>query len=104
MEITGIQYLAASPYVTKAMIAKDFNITTRTVCSRLAELDEFIQKGRYSEYTILDGGGVVFINYLAWIDFIKYRKDLKAGRKVPRYNPRKIAEHIGWGTMIPEAM
>lgn len=102
MEITAIKYISASPYVTKAQIQKALNVSARTVSNRLAEIDEFVQKGRYGAYTILDGCGVTYINYLAFIDFLKYRKDLKAGRRVPAYDPKRIASQIAWGTLTRE--
>lgn len=102
MEITAIKYISASPYVTKAQIQKALNVSARTVSNRLVEIDEFVQKGRYGAYTILDGCGVTYINYLAFIDFLKYRKDLKAGRRVQPYNPKRIAEQIAWGILAPE--
>lgn len=55
MDITGIRYVKAGPYMTKAEIAEEFGISIRTVCNRLSELAIYIAKGRYSEYTILDG-------------------------------------------------
>ena len=102
MEITGIKYITATPYITKAQIAKSLCVSLRTVCNRISELDEYVQKGRYGDYTILDGCGVIYINYLAFIDFLKYRKDLKAGKRVPPYDPKKIASQIGWGTLVAE--
>ena len=102
MEITAIKYISASPYVTKAQIQKALNVSARTVSNRLVEIDEFVQKGRYGAYTILDGCGVTYINYLALIDFLKYRKDLKAGRRVPAYDPKRIASQIAWGTLATE--
>lgn len=102
MEITGIQYISASPYITKARICKSLDMSKRTVCNRLAEMDKYVQTGRYSEYSILDGCGVTYVNYLAFIDFLKYRKDLAAGRRVPAFNPQRVAANIGWGTLAPE--
>lgn len=102
MEITAIKYISASPYMTKVQIQKSLNVSARTVSNRLAEIDEFVQKGRYGAYTILDGCGVTYINYLALIDFLKYRKDLKAGRRVPAYDPKRIASQIAWGTLTRE--
>lgn len=100
MDITGIRYVKAGPYMTKAEIAEAFGISIRTVCNRLSELAIYIAKGRYSEYTILDGFGVTYVNYLALVDFMRYRKELKAGRRVPPFNPKKVAEG---GTVLRDA-
>jgi hypothetical protein len=102
MEITSIKYISASPYMSKAQIQKLMNVSARTVTSRIAEIDQYVQKGRYGAHTILDGCGVTYVNYLAFVDFLKYRKDLKAGRRVPQYDPKRIAEQIAWGTLAPE--
>lgn len=99
MEITSIRYLTASPYMSRAQIANEFGCSNSTMARRLNELDEQVQKGRYSDYTILDGGGVVYINYLAFVDYLKYRKKLQDGRRVPPFNPDKVAKAIGWGEM-----
>lgn len=102
MEITSIKYISASPYMSKAQIQKQMNVSARTVTSRIAEIDQYVQNGRYGAHTILDGCGVTYVNYLAFIDFLKYRKDLKAGRRVPQYDPKRIAEQIAWGTLATE--
>lgn len=98
MDINEIRYINASPYISKARIAEEFGMSLRTVCYRLAEMDKYVLSGRYSNYTILQGCGYTYVNYLALIDFMKYRKDLQEGRKVPPFNPRQIAINIGWGT------
>lgn len=102
MEITAIKYISASPYVTKAQIQKALDVSARTVSNRLAEIDMYVQKGRYGAYTILDGCGVTYVNYLAFVDFLKYRKDLKAGHRVPAFNPTSVARQIGWGNLQAE--
>lgn len=102
IDINEIRYIKASPYISKAQIANTFGFSLRTVCNRLAEMDKYVQLGRYSEYTILTGCGYTYVNYLALIDFMRYRKDLQEGRKVPPFNPRQIAANIGWGVVQQE--
>ena len=102
MEITSIRYVTATPYLSKAELAQKLGCSKSTVNRRLDELDEQVQRGRYNEYTLLDGGGVTYVNYLALIDFLKYRKRLLDGRRVPPYNPKKVADAIAWGTMTRE--
>lgn len=102
MEITSIRYVTANPYLTKAELAEKMHCSKSTINRRVSELDELVEKGRYNEYTILDGGGVTYINYLAYIDFLKYYKKLHDGRRVPPYNPKKVADAIAWGTMTRE--
>nr|DAO29554.1 MAG TPA: Redirecting phage packaging protein C packaging protein, DNA Binding [Caudoviricetes sp.] len=100
--VTEVRMLAADPYITKRYIADRYHVSVRTVCNWIAELDQYVQSGRYSDYTILDGCGVVYINYLAFIDYLKYRDKLRAKKTVPPFDPSRIAKYIGWGTMTPE--
>ncbi len=101
-EITEIRTLAADPYITKQYIADRYKVSVRTVCNWVSELDAYVMTGRYSEYTILDGCGVTYINYLAFVDYLKYRDKLRKKKPVPPFNPAKVAKYIGWGAMTPE--
>lgn len=50
MEITSIKYISASPYMSKAQIQKLMNVSARTVTSRIAEIDQYVQNGRYGAH------------------------------------------------------
>ena len=88
-EITEIRTLAADPYITKQYIADRYKVSVRTVCNWVSELDAYVMTGRYSEYTILDGCGVTYINYLAFVDYLKYRDKLRKKKPVPPFNPEQ---------------
>ena len=100
MEITSIKYISASPYMSKAQIQKLMNVSARTVTSRIAEIDQYVQNGRYGAHTILDGCGVTYVNYLAFIDFLKYRKDLKLDAECRR-TTRSVLRSRSHGGHLP---
>lgn len=96
VEITSINYVTASPYMTKARLAKAFDVSTRTVIRRINELETYVAQGRYSPYTIIRDGGMTYVNFLAYIDYLTYKKDLESGKRVPKYNPSNVAAQIAW--------
>lgn len=100
VDINEVKSLELVPYISKADIHKMFGITVRTVCNQLNELEKFIAKGRYSEYSILRGCGYTFVNYLVLIDFFRYRYELLAGHRVPPFNPEEIAREIALGSEV----
>lgn len=68
-----------------------------TVNNFMKEMKQEIAAGRYPEDTISDAGAIVWINYLAWIDYTTHRKKLReknARKYVPPYNPEQIAKNI----------
>lgn len=97
MTITNLRTYAGSPYKTKLQIAKECELSPRTVQERIKELEG--EKERYGRHAVIRDGNIVLINYLAWVDYIANRKNLlgKNTRKyVPEYSPREIAEEIGY--------
>lgn len=99
MNITEITMCNASPYISRATIAQQLNIAKPTVDVRIREIKEEVKKGRYNDLAIIKDGGIVLINYLVFVDYMANRQKLleKNLRKlVPTFNPRKVAESIGW--------
>lgn len=99
MEITDVQYIHGSPYRTIARLAKEEGISIGTVRNIVNEIRAEIKKGRYDEFAVSDGGGIIRINYLVFNDYWKYRKHLKdknLRKNVPPYNPAEQARVIGW--------
>lgn len=105
MRITEIREISASPYKTKAEIAEAYSICGRTVKARIDEIEAEVKKGRYSKYSILRDGPLLWINILVWIDYMANRQKLlnKNARKfVEPYDPAAIAHEIGWYADIYE--
>ncbi|MDD3137571.1 MAG: hypothetical protein PHX08_01180 [Lachnospiraceae bacterium] len=99
VEITEISRTFGRPYMSRHELSKVFNMSANAVDARIAELREEIEQGRYSEFAFIKDGGFVFVNTLAWIDFMKHHERLKEKnlrKNVPVFEPRKIAEQIGW--------
>ncbi|MGN0393863.1 MAG: hypothetical protein ACI4EF_00705 [Coprococcus sp.] len=107
MDITvnEISYIHASPYITRARISQEFDMSLGSVDKRIKEIKSEIEKGRYSEMAIIKDGGFCMVNYLVFIDYMKNRgrlteKNLR--KNVPDYNPKAVAYEIGWyGDDIP---
>lgn len=84
------------PYKTKTALAEALGISRSTVYDRMREIDG---NDRYGPYTVIHDGQIVLINTLAFLDWMKYRRQLmdKNLRKyVPEYNPKAIAAAMGW--------
>lgn len=102
LQVTGISYIKASPYISKSQMMQMFNISQSTASRRISDLDRYVQNGRYGSYTILDGAGVTWVNYLALVDYLRYKKELDTGYRVPPFDPGKVAKAIGWGEMTSD--
>ena len=64
------------PYMKKEQLAKEFQISTGTVRTRLFEIENQIKNGRYNDYAIIRDGNIVLINVLVFIDYLTYRRQL----------------------------
>lgn len=105
MRITELREISASPYKTKADLAEAYKICSRTVKSRIDEIEEEVKKGRYPKSAVLRDGPLLWINQLVWIDYLANRQKLlnKNARKfVEPYDPAAIARDIGWYADIYE--
>ena len=74
-------------YMKKESLAKEFEVTTRTIDNRLKEFREEIEKGRYPAGVIIDGPR---INFFAFSDYLTYRGrllDKNLRKTVPEYDP-----------------
>lgn len=99
IEIIEINRTFGRPYMSRIELSKAFNMSKNAIDKRIMELKEEINSGRYNEYAFIKDGGFVFINTLVWIDFIKQHDRLKEKnlrKSVQPFDPRKIAETIGW--------
>ena len=87
------------PYMKKEQLAKEFQISTGTVRTRLFEIENQIKNGRYSDYAIIRDGNIVLINVLVFIDYLTYRRQLldsNARKYAPAFHPEKLVQMIGW--------
>lgn len=97
MTITNLRTISASPYKTKKQIANEFDLSPDTIKTRMHEMEK--EEERYGRMAVIRDGGIVLINYLAFLDYISNRTLLtnKNTRKhVPPYDPSQIARDIGW--------
>ena len=87
------------PYMKKEQLAKEFQISTGTVRTRLFEIENQIKNGRYNDYAIIRDGNIVLINVLVFIDYLTYRRQLldsNARKYTPAFHPEKLVQMIGW--------
>ena len=94
-----INMIHASPYISRAGISDQLNISKPTVDNRIREIKEQIKAGRYNDLAVIKDGGVVLVNYLVFIDYMANRQKLlekNLARTVPAFRPKKVAESIGW--------
>lgn len=98
IQVIGIKAVGRLPYISKAKMMKIFEMSPSTASRRIADLDRYVQSGRYGPYTILDGAGVTRVNVLALVDYLKYKKQLDAGIRVPPFDINKVAKEavIDW--------
>lgn len=97
MNVTYLATLRAAPYKTLEDLAEELGVTKVTIHTRRKELEQ--EQERYGDFAVIKDSGIVLINYLAFLDFLKYRSRLKEKnlrKHVPPYNPTKVAKEIGW--------
>lgn len=95
--VTYLTPIKASPYKTISDLSEELGVSKVTIHARKKELEA--EKERYGPHTVISDCGIVLINYLAWIDYLKYRARLKEKnlrKTVPPYNPMEVARELGW--------
>lgn len=58
IQVIGVREIGRLPYISKAKMMKIFEMSLSTATRRIADLDRYVQSGRYGPYTILDGAAV----------------------------------------------
>lgn len=96
MKVTVIRSIRIPFISTRAELANDWKLSLATIDARIKELKAHHE--RYGDFAVIDSEGVVRVNQLAFMDYMKYRtrladKNLKKG--VPDYEPVKIAKELG---------
>lgn len=98
MEITIVGHMNISPYATKASICSKMGMSKTSLDRRLKEIRNEVNQGRYNEYAIIKDGGIVWINFLVLIDYMKNRQallDSNAKKYVEPFDASKVAKSIG---------
>lgn len=95
--MTVLTEVLGSPLVQRHVLAKQIGTCPQTLDGRLRDLKEFNEKThRYGSNPVIKDGGLVLINYIAFMDFTANREKIKNGIPIPEYEPRKLAWEIGW--------
>lgn len=63
-------------FMTRANLMKHFDIGKSSVDKRIREIREEIEKGRYSEKSLIVDGGIVRVNYYVFEDYMFNRQKL----------------------------
>lgn len=98
MTIINILHQNGQVMMRRGDLAKHLGISTVTVDTRCKEIEKEIEAGRYSEKSLTKAGGLIFINYLVFCDYLHYKErlDNKNFRKtVPPYDPVSWAHELG---------
>ena len=79
------------PYMDAKELAEEFNLSTRTIYTRLKGLEEEISSGRYPRNAVIRDEKIIRISSAAILDYMTYRSrlsDRNTRKRVPPYNPR----------------
>ena len=95
--INIIRYMSCCAYLSPTSLAQFLNLSTSTIMARRKEIEKFSE--RYYNTAIIKDGGVVLLNMLAFLDYLKYRDMLLNAvtrSYVPDFDPYKWAHAMGW--------
>ena len=94
-----IIYISGKLYKSEQQLAKEWDVSIRTVRTRVAEIKAEIKNGRYGEYAISeDGPKIVLVHYPTWVDYMTHRQKLKQKnlrKTVKPFDACKVAREIG---------
>lgn len=86
------------PYKNKSELALALGISKTTTHVRAAEMQEY-GKDRYGDLAVIRGGQIVLVNSLAFLDWLRYRRELldpNMKKFVPPFDAEKLAKSMGW--------
>lgn len=86
----------APEYSSTEDLCTAFKCCKRTIARRIEELEK--ETERYGNHVVIHDGGIILVNYLAFVDYLTYRKRLmqpNLRKYVPEYNPRAIEQELG---------
>ncbi len=81
-------------YRTIKGLCKETGRSPSHIRSLLDGIKEQVRKGRYSRYSLLDGGEIM-VNVFVFYDYLKYRKmlgDKVQSKHAPKFDPKELAE------------
>lgn len=90
-----VEFIDRSPeYTSVNDLARITGVSKRTIQRRLDELEKLTE--RYGHHAVIRDDGIVLANYIAFIDYLRYRQQIKrAPKSVPDYNPTAIKRRLG---------
>ena len=81
-------------YKTKKELAEEYQMSIRTVVSRINGIKKEMEAGRYNRYSIIEDAKTK-VSEFVFIDYCKYRKYLEnpiLRKTVPPFSPELIRE------------
>ena len=102
MKVTRLYAMSGGTIKTKRQLVEDTGWSKRTIEKMFAEIEaEQRPGGRYQNYRycVNHTGGLVSVNELIWLDFLKYRKHLtqkNLRKNLPPYDPCQVAREYGF--------
>ena len=99
MNINLIETTKHYPYISRGELKQQLGKSLGTIDNRIKEIEDQVKAGRYPEYSVIRDGGIVLVNCLVWTDYLTNRQmllDSNARKYVEGYQPRKIANALGW--------
>lgn len=85
-------------YKSKAELRIEWDICNTTIDTRLKEIEEEANKGRYPSNSVIRDGGIIRVNHLVFIDYMYNRQKLmepNLRKYVEPFNAYEIARNIG---------
>ena len=96
-----VEVIRGTPYRRPTDLADELQMSRKTVLERRKELQQ--ETERYGVTAVIDDEKTVLINLYAFLDFMKYRtqlKDKNMRKYVPPYDPKKWADACAYGTKV----
>lgn len=87
-------------YMTRLNLSKEFQISPRTVDTRLKEIEEQISLGRYGTHSVIRDVGYVACNPLVFADYLAHRQELNSKspsivKAVPKFDAYRTRDNLG---------
>ena len=85
-------------YKSKAELKIEWGICNTTIDTRLKEIEQEVQCGRYPNNSVIRDGGIIRVNHLVFIDYMYNRQRLlepNLRKYVEPFNAYDIAKNIG---------